>query len=134
MGRTAKRLDFLTGLGSLLYIDETARVFREVDQLHPILIREPWVFGDEWDSSLSEHGLTTGECTPEMTYRFMEAEKADFPIRFMASRLGVSTSGFYDWRKRQAAPRSLLIYSGVGGLGNAVFGGWFWDNWGDVGY
>ncbi len=36
-----------------------------------------------------------------MTYRFMEAEKADFPIRFMASRLGVSTSGFYDWRKRR---------------------------------
>ncbi len=29
-----------------------------------------------------------------MTYRFMEAEKADFPIRFMASRLGVSTLRF----------------------------------------
>ncbi len=24
-----------------------------------------------------------------------------------------------------AEPRSLLIYSGGGGLGNAVFGGWF---------
>ena len=56
--RVADRLDFLTGLGSLLYTDKTARVFREVDQLHPILVREPWVFGDEWDSSLSEHGLT----------------------------------------------------------------------------
>lgn len=56
--RVANRLDFLAGLSSILYTDKTARVFREVDQLHPILIREPWLFGDEWDSSLSEHGLT----------------------------------------------------------------------------
>ncbi|NOX24306.1 MAG: hypothetical protein GXP36_14605 [Actinobacteria bacterium] len=28
---------------------------------------------------------------------FMDANKADFPIRFMASRLGVSTPGFYGW-------------------------------------
>ena len=34
----------------------------------------------------------------------MDANKADFPIRFMASRLGVSTSGFYGWRHRQEHP------------------------------
>lgn len=34
----------------------------------------------------------------------MDAEKADFPIRFMADRLGVSTSGFYGWRHRQTHP------------------------------
>jgi putative transposase len=34
----------------------------------------------------------------------MDANKADFPIRFMASRLGVSPSGFYEWRYRQANP------------------------------
>lgn len=39
-----------------------------------------------------------------MIYRFMDANKADFPIRFMASRLGVSTSGFYEWRHRQSNP------------------------------
>jgi len=39
-----------------------------------------------------------------MIFRFMDANKADFPIRFMASRLGVSTSGFYDWRHRQDNP------------------------------
>lgn len=39
-----------------------------------------------------------------MIYEFMEAEKADFPIRFMARRLEVSTSGFYDWRKRRTSP------------------------------
>lgn len=34
----------------------------------------------------------------------MDANKADFPIRFMANRLGVSTSGFYEWRHRQTNP------------------------------
>lgn len=34
----------------------------------------------------------------------MDAQKAEFPIRFMASRLGVSTSGFYEWRYRQSNP------------------------------
>lgn len=34
----------------------------------------------------------------------MDANKADFPIRFMATRLGVSTSGFYEWRQRQRHP------------------------------
>ncbi len=30
-----------------------------------------------------------GECPAEVIYRFMDANKADFPIRLMASRLGV---------------------------------------------
>jgi putative transposase len=34
----------------------------------------------------------------------MDAEKASFPISFMAERLGVSTSGFYEWRQRQQSP------------------------------
>jgi transposase InsO family protein len=33
----------------------------------------------------------------------MDANKADFPIRFMADRLDVSTSGFYEWRHRQVS-------------------------------
>lgn len=39
-----------------------------------------------------------------MIFRFMDANKADFPIRFMAVRLEVSTSGFYEWRHRQSNP------------------------------
>src|SRR5690606_9123042 len=34
----------------------------------------------------------------------MDANKARFPIRFMASRLGVSSSGLYEWRYRQSHP------------------------------
>lgn len=54
----ADRSDFLHGLRGLLYADETRTVFREVDQLHPMLVNEPWVFGDEWGFALSETGLT----------------------------------------------------------------------------
>jgi len=39
-----------------------------------------------------------------LTFAFIEAEKADFPIKFMCDRLGVSTSGFYDWRHAQTNP------------------------------
>lgn len=56
--RVSDRLDFVEGLASLLYADETRRTFREVDQLHPMLVNEAWVFGDEWENCLSEHGLT----------------------------------------------------------------------------
>ncbi|MDG5483344.1 ATP-binding protein [Mycolicibacterium gadium] len=54
----ADRADFNHGLRGLLYADETRTQFREVDQLHPMLVNEPWIFGDEWDLSLSEVGLT----------------------------------------------------------------------------
>ncbi|WP_371599971.1 ATP-binding protein [Streptomyces sp. NBC_00564] len=54
----ANRSDFLHGLRGLLYADDTKTVFREVDQLHPMLVNEPWIFGDEWSLALSETGLT----------------------------------------------------------------------------
>ncbi|WP_329793441.1 hypothetical protein V1227_16415 [Lentzea sp. DG1S-22] len=51
----ADRSDFPDGL---LHADETKTVFREVDQLHPMLVDEPWIFGDEWSLALSKTGLT----------------------------------------------------------------------------
>lgn len=39
-----------------------------------------------------------------MTFAFIEAEKATTPVAFACRVLGVSTSGFYEWRKAQADP------------------------------
>lgn len=44
-----------------------------------------------------------------MIFRFMDANKADFPISFMATRFEVSTSGFYEWRWRQSHPSARTL-------------------------
>lgn len=41
-----------------------------------------------------------------MTYAFIRAQKAAFPIAFMCARLGVSRSGFYDWLGRAPSART----------------------------
>lgn len=41
-----------------------------------------------------------------MKFRFIEAEKANFPVEFMCRQLGVSRSGYYASRKREPSKRS----------------------------
>ncbi len=41
-----------------------------------------------------------------MRFRFVEAEKAHYPIRLLCRCLSVSRSGYYAWRRRAPSPRA----------------------------
>ena len=41
-------------------------------------------------------------------FEFIHAEKADFPIKFMCERLGVTRRGYYAWRKRPPCQRRIV--------------------------
>ncbi|MFD3329590.1 ATP-binding protein [Streptomyces sp. NPDC058701] len=52
------RIDFLGMLRSLLFEPTSRAAMREVDQLHRMLEKELWIFGDAYASAVSEVGLT----------------------------------------------------------------------------
>jgi len=54
----ANRLHLLIGLRRLLYDSDEASSMREVDQLHPLVAGNVWLFGEEWLLSHSETSLT----------------------------------------------------------------------------
>ena len=41
-----------------------------------------------------------------MKFRFIDAEKANFPVEFMCTQLGVSRSGYYAARARAPSARA----------------------------
>ena len=50
-------------------------------------------------------------------FGFIEAEKANFPVKFMCERLGVTRQGFYAWRRRPPCRRRITdaAYTAVTG-------------------
>lgn len=57
-GEVRTRLELVVGLRRLLYSSDTAQQMREVDQLHPLVRDNEWLFGEEWRLSRSELSLT----------------------------------------------------------------------------
>lgn len=54
----ADRLRFLEGLDILLFEPESTKALKERKQLHKLLARHPWIFGEEYNLSLSDRHLT----------------------------------------------------------------------------
>ncbi|MDX6433262.1 MAG: hypothetical protein QOE54_5628 [Streptosporangiaceae bacterium] len=52
------RLDFIGGLRKILADDQLRKELREVDQLHPMISQNLWLFGEEWTLARPEVGLT----------------------------------------------------------------------------
>ncbi|WP_433315999.1 ATP-binding protein [Micromonospora chersina] len=53
------RLNFIGGLRKLLADPQLRRELREVDQLHPMIAKNLWLFGEEWTLARTEVGLTS---------------------------------------------------------------------------
>lgn len=107
-GLTADRLDLLRALGDLLYSDATRKDFREVDQLHPMVVREPWLFGDEWELSLSESGLT-GVVKSAVGRLGNEAEYAPSPVRLESGKRGRVDLVMYRCLPESETTRHLVV-------------------------
>ena len=104
----ANRIDFVRGLRHLLYSDETRKVFREVDQLHPMLVNEPWIFGDEWLLSLSESGLT-GVVQSALGKLGQDVEFAPTPVKLPSGKSGRVDMVFYRHLPESETTRHLVV-------------------------
>lgn len=104
----ANRADFIHGLRGLLYSDATRTQFREVDQLHPMLVNEPWIFGDEWRDALSEVGLTRLVRTL-LTDADSEVEFASGPVTLPDGRRGRVDMAFSRHLPESQSTRHLVV-------------------------
>ena len=59
---------------------------------------------------LEKQGLLRCEEHPDPVrmFCFIEAEKANFSIKFMCDRRGVTRQGFYTWRRRPPCQRRIV--------------------------
>jgi len=103
----ADRADFITGLRRLLYADECRKMFREVDQLHPMLVNEPWIFGDEWSFALSESGLT--RVVKDVVMKSEGIEFAPTPVRLPSGKQGRVDMVFYRHLPESERNRHLVV-------------------------
>jgi len=53
-----RRLDLISTLRHVIYSPDVSDQMREVDQLHPLIKDQAWLFGEDWRLSRSEASLT----------------------------------------------------------------------------
>ena len=53
-----RRLDLIATLRHVIYSPDVSEDMREVDQLHPLIKDNAWLFGEDWRLSRSEASLT----------------------------------------------------------------------------
>ncbi|WP_433721743.1 ATP-binding protein [Actinoplanes sp. CA-051413] len=53
------RLNFISALRNVLADNNKRSALREIDQLHPMIASNLWLFGEEWNFSQTEQGLTS---------------------------------------------------------------------------
>ena len=54
----ADRLDFIAALEHLVFDPEASQLTRERNHLHKLLTRELWIFGEQFNMTISERSLT----------------------------------------------------------------------------
>ncbi|WP_258539959.1 hypothetical protein [Streptomyces ipomoeae] len=93
---TADRIDALNTLRELLFEFESRYTLREKDQLHRMLEKELWIFGDEYSHTVSEIGLTKAlnrhpppggqDCAPAASPVAQRNQRATRPFTFVRVR------------------------------------------------
>ncbi|SCL56523.1 Type I restriction enzyme R protein N terminus (HSDR_N) [Micromonospora chersina] len=53
------RLNFISALRNVFADTDKRNALREIDQLHPMIASNLWLFGEEWNFSQTEQGLTS---------------------------------------------------------------------------
>jgi putative transposase len=69
------------------------------------LPREQGAKAREGDLKKSDGLLRQGRRDSVSRYRLIDAERANFPVRVLCKVLGVSRSGYYDWKGRRSPSR-----------------------------
>lgn len=103
----ADRSDVLRRLRGLVHANESRTVFRDVDQIHPLLVAQPWVFGDEWQLAVSESALTP--VVQASVTRHADVEFAQSPVTLPSDRRGRVDMAFYRHVPDSERPRHLVV-------------------------
>jgi Type I restriction enzyme R protein N terminus (HSDR_N) len=95
----ADRLDFIGGLEAMLFDTDLKKHFKERSQLHRIVARNTWVFGEEFALTVDDQSLT------EVLLKHLKLMKRDIPVDAPVKRLD-DTTGIVDLMLSRRVPNN----------------------------